>query len=315
MWRTVNDKSTSVPPSQAEIPPTEAPSTSCSIRACTARIIAPPADSPLIEPTLIAGRWIRPGDTYAVAVNEAIWNEFPDLRPGDRLRLKLDGREASWTVVGVFQYTGGDDLVAYAAYDHIAHLLKTPYHASSYRLITSQHSLAYQEVVRSRVSARFRDLDYRVEQVQAGKTFTSSLPSLLGIITNILLVMALMTALVGSIGLTGTMGMNVMERTREIGVMRAIGAHNGIILRLVIVEGLIIGLISYVVGSALAFPVGAALSQVISMAIFGTPAETGIAIQGFLIWLGIVLGLSILASLIPARNASRLTIREVLAYE
>ncbi|MBN1248528.1 MAG: ABC transporter permease [Anaerolineae bacterium] len=281
----------------------------------TLAVIAPPADSALIEPKLIEGRWLMPGDRNVIAVNEAIWDEFPDFQAGDTLRLELAGREDIWTVAGIFQYTGGDDLVAYAAYEHVAGLLKEPYHASSYRLVTSQHSLAYQELVRTRVSAHFRDLGYRVEDVQAGKQLTESIPSLLGIITKILLVMALMTALVGSIGLAGTMGMNVMERTREIGVMRAIGAHNAIILRLVIAEGLIIGLISYVVGSVLAFPIGAALSQVITMAIFGTPAELGVTAQGFLIWLGIVLALSVLASLIPARNASRLTIREVLAYE
>lgn len=281
----------------------------------TLGIIAPPADSALIEPKMIAGRWIVPGDQRAIAVNEVIWDEFPDLVPGDTLRLKLAGREADWVVVGIFQYTGGEDLVAYANYATIADLLKQPYHASTYRLVTENHSLAYQELVRGRVSAHFRDLGYRVEEVQAGKAFTSSIPSLLGIVTKILLVMALMTALVGSIGLTGTMGMNVMERTREIGVMRAIGAHNGIILRLVIVEGLIIGLISYIVGGILSFPIGRALSQVISIAIFNTPAEPGVTVQGFLIWLAIVVPLSVLASLIPARNASRLTIREVLAYE
>jgi len=127
--------------------------------------------------------------------------------------------------------------------------------------------------------------------------------------------MALMTALVGSIGLTGTMGMNVMERTREIGVMRAIGAHNGIVLKLVIIEGLVIGLISYGLGAVLAFPVGALLSNVISVAIFGISAEPAVTAQGFIIWLLVVMGLSVLSSLLPARNASRLTIREVLAYE
>jgi putative ABC transport system permease protein len=278
-------------------------------------VIAPPPDSAILEPKVIAGRWIAPGDGYAIAVNEAIWQQMPDLQPGDSLRLDLNGREAEWTVVGIFQYMGSDDLVAYAPYDHVAGLLKQPYHATTYRLVTAEHDLAYQEMIRSRASAHFRDRGYSVEKVEAVKSFTASIPGLLDIITQILLVMALMTALVGSIGLTGTMGMNVMERTREIGVMRAIGAHNGIILRLVIVEGLIIGLISYVIGSLLALPIGVALSQVISQAIFRTPAELGVTARGFLIWLGIVVILSVLASLVPARNASRLTIREVLAYE
>ena len=281
----------------------------------TIGLIAAPAESTLIEPKLIEGRWLLSGDENAITVNEAIWDEIPDLVAGDSLHLKINGREDEWTVVGIFQYTGSGGLVAYASYDYVAALLKRPYHAASYRIVTEQHTLAYQEEIETQVATHFRDLGYKVHKVEAGKKLTESIPSLLGIITNILLVMALMTALVGSMGLTGTMGMNVMERTREIGVMRAIGAHNGIVLELVIVEGLIIGLISYVLGGVLSFPIGVFLSNVISMAIFSVPAEVAVTAQGFVIWLLIVMVLSVVASLLPARNATRLTIREVLAYE
>jgi putative ABC transport system permease protein len=205
--------------------------------------------------------------------------------------------------------------VAYANYHYISDLLNQPYHASSYRIITDKHTLIYQERVQAQITTHLRDLGYRVQKAQAGKKLTTSIPRLLGIIVKILLVMALMTALVGGIGLTGTMGINVMERTREIGVMRAIGAHNGIIFRLVVIEGLVIGMISYMAGALLSFPIGSLLSNVISLAIFSTPAERAFSGQGFFIWLAAVVPLSILASLVPARNATRLTIREVLAYE
>jgi len=281
----------------------------------TIGLIAAPAESVLIEPKLIEGRWLLSGDENAITVNEAIWDEIPDLVAGDSLRLKVNGREDEWTVVGIFQYTGSGGLVAYASYDYVATLLKRPYHAASYRIVTEQHTLAYQEEIETEIATYFRDLGYKVHKVEAGKKLTESIPSLLGIITNILLVMALMTALVGSMGLTGTMGMNVMERTREIGVMRAIGAHDGIVRKLVVVEGLIIGLISYVLGVVLSFPIGGFLSNVISMAIFSVPAEVAVTAQGFVIWLLVVMVLSVVASLLPARNATRLTIREVLAYE
>jgi putative ABC transport system permease protein len=278
-------------------------------------IIAPPGDSDLIDPTLLEGRWLLPGDQNAIAVNEAFWNEAPDLKPGDKLRLKLAGHEDDWTVVGIFQYTGFDDLVAYANYDYIANELQQTHHASSYRIVTTQHDLAFQEQISAQLNAHFRDLGLEVSKAEAGKAFNASVTDVLGILTAVLLVMALMTALVGSIGLTGTMSMNVMERTREIGVMRAIGAHNQIVSKLVIVEGLVIGLMSYGMGAALSFPISMLLSNVISLAIFNTPAPFAFTAQGFLIWLIVVIFLSIAASLLPARNASKLTIREVLAYE
>jgi len=124
-----------------------------------------------------------------------------------------------------------------------------------------------------------------------------------------------LTALVGSISLTGTMGMNVMERTREIGVMRAIGATDRQVMKLVLTEGLIIGLISWFIGVLLAFPISYLMSYIINMSIFGVTGEFSFTATGFIIWLGIVLVLSLVAGIIPANNAARLTIREVLSYE
>jgi putative ABC transport system permease protein len=181
--------------------------------------------------------------------------------------------------------------------------------------VTADHSLEHQTQVSSLLQRRFKALGYRISAIESGAAFASSITEVLHILIIILLAMAMLTALVGSIGLAGTMSMNVLERTREIGVLRAIGAHNQIISKLVIVEGLIIGLISYLFGLALSFPITSLLSNVISRSIFNSPARFVMAAQGLGIWLALVLLLSIGASLLPARNASQLTIREVLAYE
>jgi putative ABC transport system permease protein len=278
-------------------------------------VLAPPADSALVEPTVLHGRWLLPGDENAIVVNEAFLDDLPGLQVGDALRLKIAGRERDWIVVGIFQYTGMDDLVVYANYGYLARLVKAGNHASVYRIVTAEHSLAFQERVGEQVNEHFRALGYRVANVEAGEAYNASVTKVLGILTAVLVVMALLTALVGSIGLTGTMSMNVLERTREIGVMRAVGAHNRIIAKLVVMEGLLIGLISYALGAVLSFPITFLLSNVISVAIFGSPAAFAFTVQGFGIWLTVVAGLSVLASMLPARAATQLTIREVLAYE
>ena len=130
-----------------------------------------------------------------------------------------------------------------------------------------------------------------------------------------LLIMALLTAFVGSIGLTGTMGMNVLERTREIGVMRAIGAVDLKIIQSVLVEGLVIGMISWCLAWLLSYPISYLLLMIISQAMFSAPVPLAFTLDGVAIWMVVVLVLSALASILPARNAARLTIREVLAYE
>lgn len=278
-------------------------------------IMAPPSDSRLITPILLKGRWLLPEDENAIAVNEAFWEDYPELKPGDTLRLKMDGKKREWTVVGIFQYTGMDDLFAYTNYEYLSRYFNRPGEAASFRLVTAQHDQEFQEETSMLVDTRFRDLDYKVSNVEAGSTLVNSIIDYINILIIFLLIMALLTAAVGSIGLAGTLGMNVMERTREIGVMRAIGAHDRIVIRLVVVEGLVISGISFLLGSLLSFPITSLLSNIISDALFKSPADFAFSLQGFAIWLVVAVVLTVLASVIPARNASRMTIREVLAYE
>jgi putative ABC transport system permease protein len=130
-----------------------------------------------------------------------------------------------------------------------------------------------------------------------------------------LLIMAILLAVVGGIGLMGTMSLNVLERIREIGVMRAIGASDGAVLQVVIVEGLLIGLLSWALSILLAWPLSKALSDAVGNAILQAELTYTFSVGGTIIWLVAALLLSALASFWPARSASRVTVREVLAYE
>jgi putative ABC transport system permease protein len=281
-------------------------------------LIGPPADSILIEPILLSGRWIQPGDENAIVLSELFQARFPDLKPGDTLRLLVDGDETDWVVVGFFQLAGkSGGFLAYTNYDYLSYLTNQPDKASLYRVVSSTAGLSEegQEQLKQDIEAHLRQRGYRMSELSTGLLLRSSSSEGLNVLTIFLLIMASLTALVGSIGLAGTMSMNVMERTREIGVMRAIGASDGILMRMVLAEGMIIGLASWLLGSLLAFPISKLMSDTVSQALFDAPSDFGFTLTGFLIWLGAVLVLSAFASLLPARTATRLTIREVLAYE
>ena len=281
------------------------------------QIMAPPSDSSLVDSDVIAGRWIRPGERDTLVVSDSIYDFYPDLQPGDSVRVETpDGQEEDWTIVGVFRFSGGmDDTLAYADRGFIANLVDMPNQALTYRVITSEHSLEGQERISQQLDEYLRDRDFIINEVEAGSITRGQSAKGINILIIFLLLMALLTASVGSIGLTGTMGMNVMERTRELGVMRAIGAVDSAIIKSVIIEGGFIGLITWVLAAIVSFPISHFLLKIISEAMLGSPLPLTFTIQGFLIWLAAVMLLSVVASIIPARNAARLTIREVLAYE
>jgi putative ABC transport system permease protein len=280
-------------------------------------IVAPPTNTPLLNPKLVAGRWLRPGDQRALVVANGIYDLYPNLQPGDRLRLRVSGgRIEDWTVVGVFSFTQMlGDLMSYADYEYISESLGAPGQSSSYRLITAAHTLESQRALGEAIDRHMRNLNLQVQNVETGMVAREQASAGVNILIVFLLSMALLTAFVGSIGLTGTMGMNVLERTREIGVMRAIGAVDLAIVKSVVIEGVLIGLISWVCAWALSYPISFLMLRIISTAMLSDPIALAFTLQGVFVWLGVVLALSALASVLPARNAARLTIREVLAYE
>ena len=278
-------------------------------------IMAPPVESTLVNPILVAGRWLQPGDEKAITISESIKNQFPDLQPGQSLHMKIAGKEDDWRVVGIFSFVSQQGTIAYGTFDYISHYINLVDRSVSFRFLGNNLSTAQQQPLAEGLDKYFRAQGYQVSEARTGKSTLATASESLDILVSFLLVMALLTASVGSMGLAGTMGMNVLERTREIGIMRSIGAVDGEIMRTVIVEGVIIGGISWLLGALLSFPFTYMLSYIVSMAVFNSPIAVHFTWIGFLIWLAVVLVLAALASVLPARSAARLTIREVLAYE
>lgn len=285
-------------------------------------LLAPPAGSPLVEPMLLEGRWVG-GSPAVTGVNEIAVNErfrelYPGLQVGDSLNARLNGEQTRLVVVGFFQMAGkAGGYMAYSTYETLAGLLHQEGKANSFRVVAERSDLtsAEQKALGREIQSLLEDNGYQVAEMESGLSLTDASSDGLTILTTFLMIMAIMIAVVGGIGLAGALSMNVMERTREIGIMRSIGANNRILTRLVMVEGLIMGMISWVLGVILAFPISIALSNTINLALFGAPVEFTFTYTGILLWLALVIVLSTLASVMPARNASRLTIREVLAYE
>jgi len=111
------------------------------------------------------------------------------------------------------------------------------------------------------------------------------------------------------------MSINVLERVKEIGIMRSIGASNRSVLSVFIFEGLLIGVMSWFLGALFAVPIGSALANMVGNLFLKAPLGLTYSFQGAVLWLGIVLVISVLASFYPAWNATRITVREVLAHE
>jgi len=277
-------------------------------------VFAPRPDTKVVQPTLVSGRWLLPEDENAVVLNTITLRNEPDIEVGDEIILKIEGKESPWQVVGLIQ-GGSLAPLAIMSYDVLVKKLGQVGQAEYMMIITEEHSPEAQADMSRVIEDHLNRAGIRVALTATASQDKQSIAVIFQIIFALLIVVAIVLAVVGGLGLMGTMSINVLERTREIGVMRAIGASTRAILKIVLFEGMFIGAISWLAGAAMALPLSKAMSDIVGRQLLSTSLSYTFSIPGLIFWLLVVIILAAVASFIPAWNAARLTVREVLAYE
>jgi putative ABC transport system permease protein len=241
---------------------------------------------------------------------------FPELKIGDTLTIKVNEKETQWHIIGFYNAPINLPMpYLYVNYEYISRLVGQPGMVYALRVITSPHDATTQENVNDQLLATFESHGIQVSDTQLGANFIRDTTAQTNVFVYFMLGMAVLIAIVGGLGLMGTMSINVLERTREIGVMRAIGASSWTIQSIVIAEGVVIGLVSWIISIALAIPLTNVLTFGVGMAILTAPLPVVYSISGLFVWLFGTLLLAAIASALPAGRASRLTVRDTLAYE
>ena len=282
-------------------------------------VFAPPDGSELITPKLKSGRWFEPGEKNVICLSERFNYAYPDLSVGDKVKLEVAGTgdKTDWTVIGFFSMAGkSGGFLAYmplASWQDISGAGKS---LTKFQIVTKnrldENSRA---ALTKEVEALLDRKGIRTTSIQRNDTFVADSARGLSVMSIFMMIMAVLVALVGCIGLTGTMSLNVMERTAEIGILRAIGASNRNVMKNVLTEGSLIGFMSWMLGSVLSVPIGIMLTNSLGNAIFGSRLSPGFTPLGYGLWLGLSLILSVISSTAPARSAVDLTIHEVLSVE
>ena len=277
-------------------------------------VFAPPAQSTMLRVPILRGRWLLPGDERAAVVSTAVLDDQPGLDVGGTIRLKLEGRDTSWTVVGVTQGLGPTPLI-YVNYLPFSKVVEAAGQAQWLSVTLIEPSEAARQTAAKALESAFERAGLRISLViKIDEERREALAAFDGIIALLLAMVGLM-AIVGGLGLAGTTSLNVIERTREIGVMRAIGAGDGTLYQIILVETLTVALLSWLLGTALSLPLGWALGRAIGQSLLGNPLSFGLSLGGAAVWLGLEVVLVLLCSWLPARRAVRISVREALAYD
>jgi putative ABC transport system permease protein len=288
--------------------------TNCWVEGVQARLWGLPARTQLYRPRLQEGRWFDPDEADAVVVSTDL-AAAQDLRLGDRLQVEVDANRREFHVVGIAVDNSillGSTLAGkvFAPRDVVARLLQRQHSADFFAvgLLSKDPALADRAI--AQIEQRFRPL-----RPGAQPTYTDieSAQQASQLLTLALVAMVLLVALIGAIGVVNTLGLNVLERRREVGVLRAIGASNRALLVAFVGEGAAMGLLGWMLGLGLGYPLGRLFTRLMEGVLF----QIDFVFSPILLLVSLVFTLTLagIASLGPALAAASMPAQQALRYE
>jgi len=278
-------------------------------------VVAFPYDSDLITWNVIEGRWLQPSSKLEIVINQYGADLLDSPKVGQDMPITINGIQHTAKLVGVVSEFNPPKI--YMDKIHYNALFNQDGKINSLMFLAEDRS--YQAVVKLKkdIEHILHNTDLDVLYVMSQTERAEIIYNHLDIILTLFALLSLLVLAVSALGMASATGINVLERTREIGVMRAIGATPGIIKHIFVSEGIMINSISILLGLLLSLPLSAAAAKFFGNLILGHDVSLAFAFSstGLIFTLLLTLVFGWLASRIPARKAVMVPTREALSYE
>ncbi len=276
-----------------------------------------PPRTALFKPNIIEGRNLDAGDTDAVVVNHVMAAMNPRIKVGKLIKLNIGNdrfgtQSREWRVVGISRE---------AFSPPIAYIPKTYFIAShpdmsnSINLVLDRPGDAAMNAVKADFDRNLTQQGIHARGAYGKEESREVIDEHIVMIYVFLIIMACLIGGVGGLGLATTVSLNVLERRREMGVLRAIGATPRTVWLIVVGESVMVGLMSCVLAVALAYPASKGIGDLLVGMVLRSVLDFRFDPNGIWIWFALTLVLTIMASFAPAWHASRSSVRDAIACE
>ena len=263
-----------------------------------------------------SGRLLEPADKYVAVIGSDIATEIYDHDIGVNQVITINNK--SVRIVGILEEKGmGDDSKIYMPIDGAVNLIddaeKDVYDTISVKAKSEDLVDGLMNDIEKKlmVSRHINQEDDRDFSVSASKSMAESVTEMTGTMTLFLGAIAAVSLLVGSVGIANTMFTSVLEKTKEIGTMKAIGAKNRDILMIFLFNSGMVGLVGGILGVMLGAIVSAGLQSMMGSMTAGGGLSIALMVEGLLL----AVSIGVISGVVPAYRASKLKPVDALRYE
>lgn len=273
-----------------------------------------PPNTSLYRYPITVGRWYTDDEPEA-AVLSSSFADARKLGPGDSIELSVGGEDARLVVVGLVNdnaqgLQSSSRGKVFVSLDTATRLMRRSGAADFFAVRFDRSDGPYVEETLGRLERKYHNLSPGMLAAYADKESSLEASKILSVL---LYAMTVIVGTIGGIGIANTLTLNVLERRREIGIMRSLGGRNWHLIQVFLTEALLMGGMGFLVGLALGYPLARLLVWLMAQVLFPLDFIFPIDMIGTAFLFTLLL--TIVASIGPALGAARLKVSTALRYE
>ncbi|MEZ4848035.1 MAG: FtsX-like permease family protein, partial [Bacteroidia bacterium] len=272
-------------------------------------IVALPYNTEYIKPKVIEGKWLSGNNRPEIVLNQKAWSFYGTPSMGTMLNLETNGKILNVKLVGIIEQFALEKI--YIDEEFFIQQTNSKRKVSHVLFVAKDDEYGKVIQLKKDIEDRIAGSTLQVASVMSHAEKLRVIYAHLNIILSTILILSFLVLLVSAVGMASATGINIWERTREIGVMRAIGATPEKILQIFVSEGMIVSLVSILLGLILAYPLSKVAAAFFGQLMLGEGSVLRYAFNptGFWVTLVVTLVFGWIASRFPARNAIQVSTR------
>ena len=280
-----------------------------------AGIVALPRNSEFLKLKIREGRWLKVSGNIEIVLNQQALSLYKYPTIGSTMNFTVGNKSITAKLVGVTQQFERPKI--YIDIQQYDSLLNPDHYVNTISFIAKNNGfkevVALKKTIEKAISPSTLDVAYVMSQAERVKIIYDHLD----IILSTIILLSFLVLVVSAVGMASATGINIWERTREIGVMRAIGATPKKIYSMFLNEGMITSVISILTGLLLSYPLSQVAAMFFGKLMLGNDArlEYAFSPSGFVITIAVTLLFGWMASRIPANSAIKVSTHQALSYE
>lgn len=245
---------------------------------------------------MVAGRFIRPDEKGGAVIGRVLSSSL-NKKIGDSIEFDYNGEKTEYDIVGIYESAGGETsdniVVPFSEAQKAGNLPK--YRINAIHVLPTNQGQTENLERKIKLLIANTDPSYARAFVSTLSTFTSTLQIVTWVIAGI-------AAFIGGVGILNTMIMSVMEQTKEIGILKAVGWQNGDVMKMIVAESLGIS----IVGAGMGLAIGFFATQIALPQVFKGALSPVLTLQTVVLAIAFALFLGAVGGYIPARKAASL---------